>query len=421
MQIEYKLKIAMPTSIHRLEKLRTQLKWRLVEGGGTAIYELGLLDNGTLVGQTEEDMEQSLRTLAQMLAGLGGGRIQISRVIRIGPEAAAATSGDSPSPTPNTLFPSFDVLPDHDDISFVASGTPPVVDPVSGETSIFPPPRIRGPTPFPANRSHEQQAAFRRDKRDARRARRREAELVHAAGPRQHESGSSVSSSLGSSRSSTPASSEPPATPPIPIPTRSFQASYPAAIEPRAKPPKPPKPPRPTMARLRKVGARPSVVGETAAAAATEDGQQGILSPKPQVAPVVGSFKPVLPQDCDEVRYVVEAIVRKAGVGTEAASVRRRRKSSAGSSSSGGCGRGVSGGSDEADRRADGESPARQDNSGLDPFGSRDADGDGDADDGSDCGSLLSGDEGWNYLDFDLSAAAAAATAAHAASQGTRV
>ncbi|GAA5868922.1 hypothetical protein JCM3774_006791 [Rhodotorula dairenensis] len=424
--IEYKLKIAMPTSIHRLEKLRTQLKWRLVEGGGTAVYELGVLDNGTLVGLNRGEMEQSLKTLAQMLAGLGGGRIQIARVIRIGLESAAAPSlhdlpaGDvdaaCPSPT-SSVFPSFDVLADNDDISFVASGTPPVVDPVTGETSIFPPPRIRGPTPFPANRSEEQQAAFRRDKRDARRLRREEAELAAMAAAASRAGSRSSLSSLSSgesSRASTPASSVAPSSAPITIPPRTFQASYPVAIEPRVKPPKPPKPPRPTTARLRKGEATATTtasVSPTDGSTITQPPTDTVAAPAPQP---VGAFKPILPQDCDEVRYVVEAVVRKAGATSSSLSAaQRRRKSSSGSRrSEQEAGLFDDLGSPGSTLSADHDEPPAGASVGCTSKGGGGAPGDEDED--SDAESLFEGDEGWNYLDFDLSAAAAAATAAHA-------
>ncbi|POY74318.1 hypothetical protein BMF94_2512 [Rhodotorula taiwanensis] len=429
--IEYKLKIAMPTSIHRLEKLRTQLKWRLVEGGGTAIYELGLLDDGTLVGLNRDEMEQSLKTLAQMLAGLGGGRVQISRVIRIGQEQDGAATVDASSDHPATsrpsLFPSFDVVADDDDIAFVASGTPPVVDPVTGETSIFPPPRIRGPTPYPIDRSNTQQAAFRRDKRDARRFRRREAESLAVAsstmalpsragsqGSLSSSSPPSTASSPCSTRSSTPASSESPSsTLPIPIPPRSFQASYPAAIEPRAKPVKPPKPPRPTTARLRKSDSRSTAAALTLSIIDRSSGSSVRPTPKkPRAADShVTPFKPVLPHECAEVRYVVEAIVRKAGTTADpllGGGGRRRRKSSAGS-----------GHSEERGPRVRRSSAAEQGSEGAEHDGAESARADEDDDNVSDGDSLESGDEGWNYLDFDLSAVAAAATAAHAAASSS--
>ena len=43
--IEYKLKLISPSK-QRLEHLVTQLKWRLNEGNGEAIYEIGVTDSG---------------------------------------------------------------------------------------------------------------------------------------------------------------------------------------------------------------------------------------------------------------------------------------------------------------------------------------------------------------------------------------
>lgn len=43
--IEYKLKLINPTK-QRLDHLVTQLKWRLNEGNGEAIYEIGVTDSG---------------------------------------------------------------------------------------------------------------------------------------------------------------------------------------------------------------------------------------------------------------------------------------------------------------------------------------------------------------------------------------
>jgi GTPase len=63
--IEYKLKLINPTP-ERLDQLTTQLKWRLAEGNGEAIYEIGVSDKGTLVGLNEKEMKESLDTLEQM-------------------------------------------------------------------------------------------------------------------------------------------------------------------------------------------------------------------------------------------------------------------------------------------------------------------------------------------------------------------
>jgi len=68
--IEYKLKLVNPTR-QRFEHLVTQMKWRLREGQGEAIYEIGVGDNGFLHGLTNEEMEASLETLTSMARRLG--------------------------------------------------------------------------------------------------------------------------------------------------------------------------------------------------------------------------------------------------------------------------------------------------------------------------------------------------------------
>eukprot|EP01132_Coremiostelium_polycephalum_P001186 gene1186-1499_t len=67
--IEYKLKLVNPTE-DRIEHLISQLKWRLGEGMGEAIYELGVEDDGTLTGLSEEDLNASLETLKTMASRL---------------------------------------------------------------------------------------------------------------------------------------------------------------------------------------------------------------------------------------------------------------------------------------------------------------------------------------------------------------
>lgn len=63
--IEYKLKLLNP-SASRFEHLVTQLKWRLQEGRGEAIYEIGVADCGALKGLSEGELDASLDTLCRM-------------------------------------------------------------------------------------------------------------------------------------------------------------------------------------------------------------------------------------------------------------------------------------------------------------------------------------------------------------------
>ncbi|CAK9304200.1 unnamed protein product [Gordionus sp. m RMFG-2023] len=68
--IEYKLKLINPTNA-RLENLITQMKWRLREGNGEAIYELGVEDQGYFAGLSKKDLELSKITLKRMAQKLG--------------------------------------------------------------------------------------------------------------------------------------------------------------------------------------------------------------------------------------------------------------------------------------------------------------------------------------------------------------
>ncbi|KAJ9123014.1 hypothetical protein QFC24_004053 [Naganishia onofrii] len=72
----------LPSGPERFERLTTQLKWRLQEGGGQAVYEIGVLDDGTLVGITYEDMDRSLETLELMAAELGA-TVMVLRTITL--------------------------------------------------------------------------------------------------------------------------------------------------------------------------------------------------------------------------------------------------------------------------------------------------------------------------------------------------
>ena len=63
--VEYKLKL-VNTKTERQAQLTSQLKWRLSQGNGTAIYELGVADDGTLVGLSRVEMDETLYRLKMM-------------------------------------------------------------------------------------------------------------------------------------------------------------------------------------------------------------------------------------------------------------------------------------------------------------------------------------------------------------------
>ncbi|KAG8824255.1 hypothetical protein FRC17_009143 [Serendipita sp. 399] len=79
--VEYKLILVNP-SPERLQKLVTQMNWRLMEGNGQAYYQLGVADSGELVGLTRREMEATLETLENM-AGELGASVLINREIEI--------------------------------------------------------------------------------------------------------------------------------------------------------------------------------------------------------------------------------------------------------------------------------------------------------------------------------------------------
>ncbi|KAJ3095492.1 GTP binding protein [Phlyctochytrium planicorne] len=67
--VEYKLKLVDPPE-ERLEHLITQMKWRIAEGHGECMYEVGVADDGQLVGLSAKDMESSISTLKYMASQL---------------------------------------------------------------------------------------------------------------------------------------------------------------------------------------------------------------------------------------------------------------------------------------------------------------------------------------------------------------
>lgn len=67
--VEYKFRLVNPSE-ERLIELITQLNWRLNEGNNEALYEIGVSDDGTLLGLLPDDLEKSLATLTAMAAKL---------------------------------------------------------------------------------------------------------------------------------------------------------------------------------------------------------------------------------------------------------------------------------------------------------------------------------------------------------------
>ncbi|KAI0674037.1 hypothetical protein C8Q78DRAFT_1012451 [Trametes maxima] len=98
--VEYKLKLTN-ISHTRFARLVTQLKWRLLEGGGQAYYELGVADSGALIGLARADLEESLATL-EMMAGEIGASVIVVKEIEVPPTIAALADKDSGYTDPDT-------------------------------------------------------------------------------------------------------------------------------------------------------------------------------------------------------------------------------------------------------------------------------------------------------------------------------
>ncbi|CAO3569101.1 unnamed protein product [Mortierella alpina] len=90
--IEYKLKL-IATAPDRFEHLVTQLKWRLSEGHGSALYEIGVADDGSFVGLSPEDMEISLQTLHRMAEFL---KADVTILRRVSVESTQPEDGSAP-------------------------------------------------------------------------------------------------------------------------------------------------------------------------------------------------------------------------------------------------------------------------------------------------------------------------------------
>jgi elongation factor 1-alpha len=75
--VEYKLYLGSPSS-DRIDRLATQMRYRLAQGGGEAFYELGVSDDGELIG-IEENSLQSVLSTFDRVAKLANAEWRITR------------------------------------------------------------------------------------------------------------------------------------------------------------------------------------------------------------------------------------------------------------------------------------------------------------------------------------------------------
>merc|ERR1712110_743645 len=70
--VEYKLMFGREHSGEkRLERISSQMKFRLAEGGGRAFYLLGICDSGTAAGLAPEAHADTVRVLMQAATAVG--------------------------------------------------------------------------------------------------------------------------------------------------------------------------------------------------------------------------------------------------------------------------------------------------------------------------------------------------------------
>ena len=75
--VEYKSQLLNLTE-ERIQQLMTQMAYRLVEGKGEAIYEIGVRDDGTLIGLPENDFNESLANLKNIVENINASIVHTS-------------------------------------------------------------------------------------------------------------------------------------------------------------------------------------------------------------------------------------------------------------------------------------------------------------------------------------------------------
>ncbi|KAJ2749318.1 hypothetical protein IWQ56_007254, partial [Coemansia nantahalensis] len=72
--VEYKTKLDR-TSGARITHLATQLQWRLAEGNGRAVYVIGVHDDGSVVGITDDEFQLTIASIHSMAQKLDNARV----------------------------------------------------------------------------------------------------------------------------------------------------------------------------------------------------------------------------------------------------------------------------------------------------------------------------------------------------------
>lgn len=77
---EYKLKLSNNADKKRIERLASQMKYRLAEGGGEAFYVIGVTDDGEPLGLKEDELKESILVLEKAASRIGA-KIQVLRKV----------------------------------------------------------------------------------------------------------------------------------------------------------------------------------------------------------------------------------------------------------------------------------------------------------------------------------------------------
>ncbi|TIA86788.1 hypothetical protein E3P99_03550 [Wallemia hederae] len=82
--VEYKLKLSLSTPKDRIDRYITQMKYRLLEGRGRCLYQIGVLDDGHLIGIDDSGIRESVECLKHMASELGAA-ITVQRILSVSP------------------------------------------------------------------------------------------------------------------------------------------------------------------------------------------------------------------------------------------------------------------------------------------------------------------------------------------------
>ncbi len=77
--IEYKKELLINTD-YKINKLGTQMLYRLYQGSGYVIYYLGVADNGEIVGLLENDLKKSFELLQKVSEKIGAKLINFNKM-----------------------------------------------------------------------------------------------------------------------------------------------------------------------------------------------------------------------------------------------------------------------------------------------------------------------------------------------------